>query len=846
MAISLPKIVRRNSMAIETKQFAISKGHAGDPVCLRTWEKHPTVYLAMVVVLGLAAMLGALQEGPPRDMARFLAFFLITALGSSLKIKLPGLKGTMSAGFFFCLIGIMEFSLPEVMAMALAATLIQCLWRVKKQPKPLQILFNLANMCGAVFMTYLVYHSPALRAAGLGAPSILAITACTQFGCNTLPVAWMIARSEKKSLRKILRECYFWSFPYYLLGAALAGSFVAVDHWLGWQEAILCLPVLYIIYTSYRSYLGRLEDEKNHAKQMDALHLRTIQALALAIEAKDASSSDHNRRVQTYAVEIGREMGLNEADLKGLRAAAMLHDIGKLAIPENIILKPGRLTAEEFEKMKTHPIIGAEIIEQFEFPYPVAPIVRAHHEKWDGTGYPFGLKGEEIPLAARILAAVDCLDALASDRHYRRALPLDEAMEVVASQSNSGFDPKVVALLQRRYRELENMLNSLVIERRTLSHHLPVQKEVEPAAGFEKRNPERNEMEFLSSIAAATQEAQALFELSQTLGNSLSLNETLSVFALRLNRIVPHDAIAIYLFSEGSLKPEYVNGKDSDLFRSLRIPMGQGISGRVMEKREPLLNGNPALEVGNSQHPETSTLLRSALSVPLEGVNDVIGVLTLYHSGEQAFSKDHLRVLLALSLKVGLSIENAVRYQKAECSATTDYLTELPNARSLFLELHNEISRSRRSANSVTVLVCDLDGFKQVNDRFGHLEGNHLLRLVSDGFRNICREYDYVARMGGDEFVLILPSFDGQQVRNKAEQIGQMVTAIGQKVFGEDLLGVSIGEASYPEDGSDAESLLAEADRRMYKAKRRRKAESASISGTAMTDVERDEATPVR
>src|SRR5258708_7674342 len=271
---------------------------------------------------------------------------------------------------------------------------------------------------------------------------MMAAAACTQFIANAFPVECIIALSEAKSLRKIWKECYFWTFPYYLVGAALAGAFSAVSHRLGWQIAILGFPAAFVVYRSYHLYLGRLEHEKKHTEQIAGLHLRTIEALALAIDAKDATTHEHLRRVQTYAVEIGKEMGLNEAELDALRAAAVLHDIGKLAVPEHIISKPGKLTLEEVEKMKIHPIVGAEILEQVEFPYPVVPIVRAHHEKWDGSGYPYGLKGEQIPLGARILAAVDCLDALASDRQYRRALPLDEAMSVVRGGNTPRLHPR--------------------------------------------------------------------------------------------------------------------------------------------------------------------------------------------------------------------------------------------------------------------------------------------------------------------------------------------------------------------------------------------------------------------
>jgi putative nucleotidyltransferase with HDIG domain len=188
-----------------------------------------------------------------------------------------------------------------------------------------------------------------------------------------------------------------------------------------WHAALVLLPLVYFVYRSYKMYLDRLEKDKSHVEEIAGLHLRTIEALALAIEAKDTTTADHLQRVRVYATEIGKELGISQNELDALQAAALLHDIGKLAVPEHIISKPGRLTPEEFDKMKIHPLVGAEILEEVKFPYPVVPIVRAHHEKWDGTGYPFGLSGEEIPIGARILSVVDCLDALASERQDRRA-----------------------------------------------------------------------------------------------------------------------------------------------------------------------------------------------------------------------------------------------------------------------------------------------------------------------------------------------------------------------------------------------------------------------------------------
>ena len=226
----------------------------------------------------------------------------------------------------------------------------------------------------------------------------------------------------------------------------------------------MVFPAAYLIFRSFRVYLSRLESAKRHTEQAADLHLRTIEALAMAIDAQDHTTHDHLQRVRVYAMELAKDLGLNELEREALLAAALLHDIGKIAVPAYIISKPGKLTPEEFEKMKVHPIVGAEILKQVKFPYPVAPIVRSHHERFDGSGYPDGLKGEEIPIGARILAVVDCLDALASDRQYRRALPLGEAMAHVTAEAGKSFDPKIVHLLTGRYLDLERIAREEITE----------------------------------------------------------------------------------------------------------------------------------------------------------------------------------------------------------------------------------------------------------------------------------------------------------------------------------------------------------------------------------------------
>ncbi len=782
-------------------------------------------YILYNAVAGLLAFGFAILYWDSPELARFPVYLLIAVLAGALKVHLPGITATMSVNFLFVLVGILELGFGETLVIGCAACLVQSFWKSNPKPRPVQVLFNVSSTAKAITLAYWTFHLLAPHVEASYLPILLALSATVFFLMNTVPVSMVVSLIEGGNFSKMWSQCYFWSFPYYLVGAALAGGIHFLNGLIGWQITLLSFPVVFWIYRSYRLYLGKLESEKRHAEELAGLHLRTIEALALAIDAKDQTTHDHLRRVRVYAEEIGKDLGLDGLELEALRAAALLHDIGKLAVPEHILNKPGRLTPEEFEKIKIHPTVGAEILEQVKFPYPVAPIVRSHHEKWDGSGYPDGLTGEAIPIGARILTAVDVLDALASDRQYRRALPLRDALTVVVREAGKSFDPQVVQVLERRFIELESKTQAMKFHKPALSTDLKVEHGAEPAAGFENTgtpaaaDPSAPRVDFLSSIAGARQEGQMLFELSQSLGNSLSLDETLSVFAVRLKRLVQYDSIAIYLRKGSQLVPEYVSGEDFRLFSALRIPMGEGLSGWVAEHRKPIVNGNPSVEPGYLNDPHKFSSLRSGLAVPLEGVNGVVGVLSLYAAGKDAFTADHLRMLLAISSKVGLAVENGLKYQIAENSATTDYLTNLPNARSLFLHLDREVARAKRANSALTVLVCDLDGFKQVNDRFGHLAGNTTLQNIARRMREICREYDYVARMGGDEFVVVAPNLAPKDVPEIVLRLRQLAEEAGREVCGENLLSMSVGEAYYPLDGTDAEKLLAEADRQMYRAK---------------------------
>ena len=783
------------------------------------------VFIGLVLASGCLGIIGAFPEPVLKDLPRFICYFFLALLSSGLKVSLPGVTGTMSVNFLFILMGVAELNLPQTLILGLGAATVQIFWHAKKTPKLVQVLFNEGSIALAICMAFVAYRSPLAHALGSSVPLMLITAAAAYFVCNTFPVACIISLTEKKSLYKTWKNCYFWSFPYYMVGAAMVCVITMINKNVGWQFSLLVLPVCYVIYRSYHLYLERLQTEKSHVEQMNSLHLRTIEALALAIEAKDHTTHEHLERVQHYAISMGKLLDLNELELDALRAASVLHDIGKLAVPEHIISKPGKLTPQEFEKMKIHPVVGAEILERVDFPYPVAPIVRAHHEKWDGSGYPSGLKGEEIPIGARILSAVDCLDALASDRQYRRALNLDDAMAVVAGEAGKSYDPHVVALLQQHYRRLEGEAKGANHKKAAkLSTDLKIERGAAPAAGFE--SPRTGN--YLAQIAAAGQEAQFMLGLVRQLGTSLNLQETLSAVARSLSAVVSFQGLAVWECRDEVLLPVYVEGQDSELFSALQVPIGEGISGWVAKHNKAIINGNPSVEPGYLNDPSLFSTLRSAIAVPLEGMNGVVGVLTLYQSAHDAFGHDELRILTGISAKIGLSIENILKYRQLENFATTDHLTGLLNTRSLFERLENEVIRCQREKTSLTVLLCDMDGFKQVNDRFGHASGNKVLQHFAQGLLKANREYDVVARIGGDEFVIAVTGLDQDALKGKIAAMAQLATEAGRSVCGESVVSLSIGHSTYeggasPGRAPDPNALLAEADQRMYEMKAHRK-----------------------
>lgn len=806
-------------------------------------QRSARAYWLLVVLAGGSCLIQTMARwhaGEER-IVWFAMYLLAALLASGLKIRLPGIFGTLSMNYIVIFVAMQDLSLAASLIVVLVSTLGQCLIHAETRPRWFQVVFSLAGLPVPVMASYMALKSPRLLLVDhTGSLALLAASAI-YFAINTFTVAGIISCTSGKSAFETWRESYLWTSLQYLVGGSIAGGVHFLGGLWGWPAMLLAAPPLYLIYRSYSLNLERAEEQQKHILEMSELHLRTIETLALAIDAKDDTTAAHLRRVQIYASEIGKELNLPPSEMKALDAAALLHDVGKLAVPEYIISKPGKLTEEEFEKMKVHPVVGAEILERVQFPYPVVPIVRAHHEKYDGTGYPDGLAGEEIPIGARILSAVDCLDALASTRQYRTAMPLEDAMRIVADQSGRAYDPKIIAILQRRFRELEAKAKAETAETVKLSSNIKVSRGLAPATGFAdsgtKPPAAAPANDFSVKISSAHREYQLLMEVTNDLGNSLNVEETLALLAVRVSKIVEHDAIAFYQVQGEKLIPRYVKGESFRLFSSLEIPVGQGLSGWVAENNLPILNGNPAVEPGYLNDPRLVTSLRSAVSVPLRSGERTVGVLTLYSLSSAAFTSDHRRVLLAAAPRAAQAIENSLRFEVAANAADTDELTGLVNSRFLFSHLHQRIARGTRSADAFAVILLDLDGFKNANDRYGHLVGNRILQAVSASLRKCCRTGDVVARMGGDEFVVVLAD-TGENAESTIARMEAAMNDIGAEVNCEAQITFSAGVSHYPADGRDSDTLLGKADERMYDAKRHRKlfvmgSETAIVSAVA-------------
>ncbi|MEP6920905.1 MAG: diguanylate cyclase [bacterium] len=594
---------------------------------------------------------------------------------------------------------------------------------------------------------------------------------------------------------------------------------------------LLCVGLIAAIYLIYRTSFERLQVKAREAEELCRLHLATAEALATAIDAQDQTSHCHVRRVQIFAAGLGEVLGLTTGDIAALKAGALLHDVGKLAVPAHILHKPGRLTPAEFEKMKIHTTVGAQMLSRVDFPYPVIPIVRHHHEQWNGLGYPDGLQGEQIPMTARIISVVDCFDSVREDRPFRRGMTRDEAIALLLRGSGNHFDPQVVGLFIKHLPRFEAQIAAL-----GLAQQLPSLQLREPftlATVDLAQTRERGSSMAYDQIKNAHREVYALYEIARTFGSSLDIHQTLEILVDKIGHVVSFDTCIVYLYDErrGYATAAHVAGKHAALLSAKCIAPGEGVTGFALANRSPVNQLNPSLDFVGAEA-ASGVKYRSMAALPLFKDDVLLGALAVYSNDLAEYTDDQMRLLETVTKLASDALANAVHHAEAESNALTDVLTGLPNGRYLALRFEEEISRARRMGRSFQVMMLDLDEFKLVNDTYGHKVGDKMLREMARIIQTQLREYDFLARYAGDEFVAVVQELSGSQVEELRTRIEEAVGKFSLHVRGAQhaRVGISIGTATYNTDGETLDQLLVAADQAMYRVKSSRKLEKIAQS----------------
>ncbi|MCB1025365.1 MAG: diguanylate cyclase, partial [Acidobacteria bacterium] len=618
------------------------------------------------------------------------------------------------------------------------------------------------------------------------------------------------------SVPVIIKENFLWSSVSVGLSVVAVFCFHLLIMFFGLLFGVLVLPVTVVAHFAYQFHRQMLAQKTKEIREANRIHVATVEALATAIDARDQVGRGHVTRAQIYAVGIGKILDLPNEEIQALSTGALLHDIGKLAVPDHILNKPGRLTPAEMEKMKIHPQVGAAILENVNFPYPVISTVKYHHESWDGSGYPEGLKKEEIPLTARILAVADAYDTLRGARPYRPSVTREDARRFLISASGTQFDPQIVDIFMRNLTKFEAK-----VKRKNLAYELD-RKEIPTNDPTEERS-----LSYIDQIKRANREVFTLYELARVFSSSLSMDETLTLFAKKISELVPLDTCVIYLLDETKnvAIARHAMGKHNESLKNRKIKVGQGATGYTLKKRQPIYHINPGLDFSFYQM-EFIQEYTSMASLPLIANEKLLGAVSLYSCELDTYEDEHMRLLETLARIASDAISTSLRHAETENRALTDAMTALPNGRSLQIQFEKEIARARRNNTNFQILMLDLDGFKAINDTFGHKAGDRLLKDISIVMRKQLRDYDFLARYAGDEFVAIIPETSNEEVRELCQRMEKAVRDYkldtGNGVVAN--VGVSLGSATYPKSGETLDQLIIAADKAMYAVKGRRKA----------------------
>jgi putative nucleotidyltransferase with HDIG domain len=636
-----------------------------------------TAYLAGVICGGaivLATSIIGLISSPVA-----LPFYILiglTVLSGCATLRLPTIPVSFSISDSFTITAALLYG-PEAGTVAVAIdSLVMSYPLARRNFLVERLLFSAAAPALAMWTAAHVFFwiagvgpliQPAASLGRLFAPLI--VFAAAYFVLNTGLIAGAVAFEQRTAALAIWRSHFLPLWLTHFGGAGVAALLIALMYARGADFAVLALvaPIPLILYATFRNAVGRIEDQYAHLGHVNRMYLSTIETLAHAIDAKDQVTHGHIRRVQHQAMRLARALGVeDDLELRAIEAASLLHDMGKLAVPEHILNKPGKLTHTEFERMKQHATIGADILSSIDFPYPVVPIVRHHHEHWNGSGYPAGLKGEQIPLGARILSVVDCFDALTSDRPYRPKMTSAEAIAILRERAGTMYDARIV------------------------EKFLEIRSEEAP------RDPATPASAALTAIAETVQSDAArrwndvgpsydriVLDLVYELGGLIATAADAGALTERLNeglqRVMPAGCTAMYLYdsTHDALIARHVSGRHAAAIGGLVIPLGQRLTGWVAAHRSTVVNSDAALDLGNLTmrlSPPPHTCLSTALCVD----GELVGAITLYSTSADPFTDRHAALLEVLAPKIAIAARKDVAERPVTADPAADRTTTSP------------------------------------------------------------------------------------------------------------------------------------------------------------------------
>ncbi|HVL69152.1 MAG TPA: HD domain-containing phosphohydrolase [Vicinamibacterales bacterium] len=739
-------------------------------------------YVVGVIAAGVAVVLHSLHElwHSPVNYQWFVLACL-TLLSGSFTIRIPTIPARLSVSETFVFAAVLLFGPAAATLVVVLDTLIISLWLAPASRRPTRVLFNMAAPAVAIWAAAHVFYilaaiEPLSQAPQqiLGLLLPLFILAFCYFLLNSGLVAFAVAFEKQTTAFSVWRRNFLWLSLNYFSGASVAALLLP---YLQSPESQfvrvigVILPLLLISYLTFKTALGRVEDANIHLRELNKLYLSTIETLAMAIDAKDQITHGHIRRVQIHAVRLAKAVGVTEpAQIQAIEAAALLHDMGKLAVPEYILNKPGPLTPAEFERMKLHATVGADILSAIDFPYPVVPIVRHHHENWDGTGYPSGLAGSDIPIGARILSVVDCFDALTSDRPYRPRLSDTEALRILQERRGTMYDPLIVDAFIEIHPELKQLADAARVPSRQLASL---------SASFGNRPSYPPKRAHLEEISASRAETMVLLELAQQLGVAEGPRDIADAALHHVRRLIPASLALLFVRGEGAddLHVLEALGDNSTVASELSIRLGQQLSGWVGANRHTIRNSDALLDFGDAARAMSPRPI-SAMAAAIVA-DELVGVLSVYSTLPDAFTADHERVLEAVAHHIAKPLRTALTAKKGDETARA--------------------SRKAASTRSAVVYV--------------HVEGltdqsHHTARSLSTTISHCIRSKDVVLRLGDQEYAVVLADASIEAAATAARRIQAAGDVWRQSVGGGEPKRIRTTYAVGPEDGRTPDALL--------------------------------------